>query len=66
MAPMWFYIFRGQRTDTLTGERRHTDTVVVQFPDQNTLSGWYAWGLPSDYYIEKWGNGNGPRKLRQV
>ncbi|MGO8878468.1 MAG: DUF1330 domain-containing protein [Desulfomonilaceae bacterium] len=32
-------IFRGQRSGVLTGEHCHTDTVVIQFPDQDTLRG---------------------------
>lgn len=35
-------IFRGQRTGVLTGEHRHTDIVVIQFPDQDALRGWYS------------------------
>ncbi len=35
-------IFRGQRSGLLTGEHRHTDTVVIQFPDQDALREWYA------------------------
>jgi uncharacterized protein (DUF1330 family) len=35
-------IFRGQRSNLLTGEHRHTDTVVIQFPDQDAPTGWYA------------------------
>ncbi len=34
-------IFRGQRSDVLAGEHHHTDTVVIQFPDQDALKGWY-------------------------
>jgi uncharacterized protein (DUF1330 family) len=35
-------IFRGQRSGVLTGEHLHTDTVVIQFPDQDALKGWYS------------------------
>jgi uncharacterized protein (DUF1330 family) len=35
-------IFCGQRSEVLTGEHCHTDTVVIQFPDQDALRGWYA------------------------
>ncbi len=35
-------IFRGQRSGVLTGEHRYTDTVVIQFPDQDALRVWYA------------------------
>ena len=35
-------IFRGQRSDVLAGEHQHTDTVVIQFPDQDALKGWYT------------------------
>lgn len=35
-------ILRGQRSEVLTGEHHHTDTVVIQFPDQAALTGWYS------------------------
>ncbi len=35
-------IFRGQRTGVLIGEHRHTDIVVIQFPDQDALRRWYS------------------------
>ncbi|MGA8832251.1 MAG: DUF1330 domain-containing protein [Desulfomonilaceae bacterium] len=35
-------IFRGQRSRVLAGEHHHTDTVVIQFPSQDALNGWYT------------------------
>jgi uncharacterized protein (DUF1330 family) len=34
-------VFRGRRTEVLAGEHVHTDTVVIQFPDQASVKGWY-------------------------
>jgi uncharacterized protein (DUF1330 family) len=34
-------VFRGRLTKVLTGEHRHTDTVVIRFPDQTGLQGWH-------------------------
>jgi len=34
-------IFRGRRVMVLAGEHNHTDTVVIEFPDQDALLGWY-------------------------
>ena len=34
-------IFRGNKVRVLGGEHKHTDTVVIQFPDLDSLSGWY-------------------------
>lgn len=34
-------IFRGRQVAVLAGEHHHTDTVVIQFPDQDALQGWY-------------------------
>lgn len=35
-------IFRGKLSDVLVGGHDHTDTVVIQFPDQDALNGWYT------------------------
>jgi uncharacterized protein (DUF1330 family) len=35
-------VFRGRRTSVLAGEHQHTDTVVMQFPDQDAVQGWYS------------------------
>ena len=35
-------IFRGRRSVVLADEHRHTNTVVIQFPDQDALNGWCA------------------------
>lgn len=35
-------VFRGQRAAVLVGEHHHTDTVVIQFPDQDAVQGWYS------------------------
>ena len=34
-------IFRGNKVRVLGGEHKHTDTVVIQFPDLDSLNGWY-------------------------
>ncbi len=34
-------IFRGRQAAVLAGEHHHTDTVVIQFPDQDALQGWH-------------------------
>lgn len=34
-------LFRGQFADTLAGQHRHTDTVVIRFPDRAAVDGWY-------------------------
>lgn len=34
-------VFRGERLAVLGGEHRHTDTVVIRFPDQAAVDGWY-------------------------
>jgi len=34
-------LFRGQRAAVLSGEHAHTDTVVIRFPDEATVDGWY-------------------------
>jgi len=35
-------VFRGQRATVLAGQHAHTDTVVIRFPDQASVGGWYA------------------------
>lgn len=35
-------LLRGRRLAVLAGEHSHTDVVVIRFPDQASLSGWYA------------------------
>lgn len=35
-------IFRGRLAAVLAGEHHHNDTVVIQFPDQRSLQGWYS------------------------
>jgi uncharacterized protein (DUF1330 family) len=34
-------IFRGRLAAVLAGKHHHSDTVVIQFPDQDTLQAWY-------------------------
>jgi uncharacterized protein (DUF1330 family) len=34
-------VFRGKRATVLTGEHPHENTVVIKFPDQQTLQQWY-------------------------
>lgn len=34
-------LFRGQRADILTGQHEHFDTVVIRFPDADTVDAWY-------------------------
>ena len=34
-------VFRGKRIEVLSGEHSHTDTVVIQFPDQDAVQGWH-------------------------
>ncbi len=34
-------VLRGQKKAVLAGEHHYTDTVVIQFPDQNAVNGWY-------------------------
>jgi len=35
-------LLRGTRIAVLSGEHRHTDTVVLRFPDPASVSGWYG------------------------
>jgi uncharacterized protein (DUF1330 family) len=34
-------VFRGKRTGVLSGQHSHQDTVVIRFPDQESLNGWH-------------------------
>ena len=34
-------LFRGQRADILAGQHAHLDTVVIRFPDADTVDAWY-------------------------
>jgi len=34
-------LFRGQVAGILAGQHRHTDTVVIRFPDRASVDGWY-------------------------
>jgi uncharacterized protein (DUF1330 family) len=34
-------LFRGTANRTLGGQHTHTDTVVIRFPDQAAVDGWY-------------------------
>ncbi|MBU1363361.1 MAG: DUF1330 domain-containing protein [Gammaproteobacteria bacterium] len=34
-------VFRGQTQAVLGGEHRHSDTVVIRFPNAESASGWY-------------------------
>ena len=34
-------LFRGQLANVLAGQHRHTDTVVIRFPDRASVDGWY-------------------------
>lgn len=35
-------VFRGRSETVLAGQHVHTDTVVIRFPDQTSVAGWYA------------------------
>lgn len=35
-------LFRGQLAEVLDGQHRHTDTVVIRFPDRAAADGWHA------------------------
>ena len=35
-------LFRGSGARVLSGEHHHHDTVVIQFPDQAAVDGWYG------------------------
>ncbi len=34
-------LFRGQRAGILAGNHGHLDTVVIRFPDTDTVDAWY-------------------------
>ncbi|MFZ2268748.1 MAG: DUF1330 domain-containing protein [Azonexus sp.] len=34
-------VFRGAVEKLLAGQHRHTDTVVIRFPDPAAIAGWY-------------------------
>lgn len=34
-------LFRGQLAEVLDGQHRHTDTVVIRFPDRAAADGWH-------------------------
>lgn len=34
-------VLRGSRTALLCGEHKHTDTVVIRFPDTDAVTRWY-------------------------
>jgi uncharacterized protein (DUF1330 family) len=34
-------MLRGSRIAVLAGEHRHSDTVVIRFADEASMSGWY-------------------------
>lgn len=34
-------VFRGRLAVVLAGEHRHSDAVVIQFPDRDALQAWY-------------------------
>lgn len=34
-------VFRGAKRCVLSGEHDHNDTVVIRFPDQHSLDGWF-------------------------
>jgi uncharacterized protein (DUF1330 family) len=35
-------LFRGQLAEVLDGQHRHTDTVVIRFPDQAAADAWHS------------------------
>lgn len=35
-------VMRGKRAAVLAGEHEHTDIVVIRFPDQQALNGWFS------------------------
>jgi uncharacterized protein (DUF1330 family) len=34
-------VFRGERLAVLGGEHRHSDTVVIRFPNTEAIDGWF-------------------------
>ena len=35
-------VFRGRLSSVLSGEHRHTDTVVIRFPSLKALNSWHS------------------------
>jgi len=35
-------VLRGKRAAVLSGRHEHTDTVVIRFPDLESVDGWYS------------------------
>jgi uncharacterized protein (DUF1330 family) len=35
-------VLRGRMVSVLSGEHRHTDTVVIRFPDAAAVNAWYG------------------------
>jgi uncharacterized protein (DUF1330 family) len=35
-------VFRGELASVLSGNHKHSDTVVIRFPDLQCLTGWYS------------------------
>ena len=35
-------VFRGKLSSVLSGDHRHTDTVVIRFPSLNALNSWHS------------------------
>mgnify|MGYP000280101268 FL=1 len=34
-------VLRGKESKVLSGQYRHTDTVVIRFPDTDSVAGWH-------------------------
>jgi uncharacterized protein (DUF1330 family) len=34
-------VFRGEKLSIFSGEHRHSDTVVIRFPDAEAAKGWF-------------------------
>ena len=34
-------VFRGKRLDVMSGEHKHTDTVVLRFPNPGAVNNWF-------------------------
>lgn len=34
-------VLRGELVSVLSGSHRHTDTVVIRFPDMDAVNGWF-------------------------
>jgi len=35
-------VLRGELASVLSGNHRHTDTVVIRFPDMDAVDGWFG------------------------